>query len=118
MTGFISNVKFLLITIITVVILGGAILSGAGKDIALRLYENVTGKKYKVFSPVQDYSNVTYTILKDTLSRDKSIGIQNTDITLFQESDTLHRYRVELEDDVYFYSVKKKQNRIWQIYKE
>jgi hypothetical protein len=118
LTGFIKNVKFLVLTIIALVILGGAILSGAGKDIALGLYKNVTGQKYKTFSPVKDYSNATYIILKDKLSRDKNIGLKNADITIFQESDTLHRYRVELKDDVYFYSVKKKQNGIWQIYKD
>jgi hypothetical protein len=118
LTGFIKNVKFLVLTIIALLILGGAILSGAGKDIALGLYKNVTGQKYKTFSPVKDYSKATYIILKDKLSRDKNIGLKNADITIFQESDTLHRYRVELKDDVYFYSVKKKQNGIWQIYKD
>ena len=118
LTGFIKNLKFLILTIIALVILGGALLSGAGKDIFLSLYENVTGQKYETFSPVKDYSNATYIILKDKLSRDENIGLKNANITLFQESDTWHRYRVELKDDVYFYSVKKKQNGIWQIYKE
>jgi len=118
LTGFVKNIKFLVLTIIALVVLGGAILSGTGKDIALGLYENVTGQKYKIFSPVKDYSNATYIILKDTLSRDKNIGLKNADITIFRESDTLHRYRVELRDDVFSYSVKKKQNGIWQIYKD
>lgn len=118
LTGFIKNVKFLVLTIIALVILGGAILSGTGKDIALGLYKKVTGQTYKTFSPVKDYSNATYIILKDTLSRDKNIGLKNADITIFRESDTLHRYRVELKNDVFFYSVKKKQNGIWQIYKD
>jgi hypothetical protein len=118
LTGFIKNVKFLLLTIIALVALGGAIFSGAGKDIALSLYKNVTGQKYRTFSPIKDYSNATYIILKDKLSRDKNIGLENTDITIFQESETLHRYRVKLKDEVYFYSVKKKQNETWQIYKE
>jgi len=118
LTGFIKNVKFLLLTIIALVTLGGALFSGAGKDIVLSLYKNITGQKYRTFSPVKDYSKATYIILKDKLSRDKNIGLENTDITIFQESDTLHRYRVELKDEVYFYSVKKKQNGTWQIYKE
>ena len=118
LTGFIKNVKFLVLTIIALVILGGAILSGAGKDIFLSLYKNVTGQKYQTFSPVKNYSNATYIILKDKLSRDKNIGLENADITIFQKSDILHRYRVELKDEVYFYSVKKKQNGTWQIYKE
>jgi hypothetical protein len=118
LTGFIKNVKFLILTIIALVALCGAIFSGAGKDIVLSLYKNVTGHKYQVFSPVKDYSNATYIILKDKLSRDENIGLENADITIFQESDTLHRYRVELKDEVYSYSVKKKQNGIWQIYKD
>jgi len=118
LTGFIKNVKFLVLTIIALLILGGALFSGAGKDIVLSLYKNVTGQRYQAFSPVKDYSNATYIILKDKLSPDKNIGLENADITIFQESDTLHRYRVELKDEVYSYSVKKKQNGTWQIYKE
>ena len=118
LTGFLKNVKFLVLTIIALVILGGAIISGDGKDIVLSLYKNVTGEKYQTFSPVKDYSNATYIILKDKLSRDKNIGLENADITIFKESDSLHKYRVELKEEVYFYSVKKKQNGTWQIYKE
>ena len=118
LTGFIKNVKFLVLTIIALVILGGAIFSGAGKDIVLSLYKNVTGQRYRIFCPVKDYSIATYIILKDKLSRDKNIELKNADITIFQESDTFHRYRVEIKDEVYFYTVKKKQNGIWQIYKE
>ena len=118
LTGFLKNVKFLVLTIIALVILGGAIISGDGKDIVLSLYKNVTGEKYQTFSPVKDYSNATYIILKDKLSRDKNIGLENADITILKESDSLHKYRVELKEEVYFYSVKKKQNGTWQIYKE
>jgi len=117
-TDFIKNVKFLVLTLIALVILGGAIFSGAGKDIVLSLYKNVTGQRYQTFSPVKDYSIATYIILKDTLSRDKNIEFKNADITIFQESDTLHRYRVELKGEVYFYIVKKKQNGIWHIYQD
>ena len=60
LTGFIKNVKFLVLTIIAVVMLGGAIFSGAGKDIAVSVYENVTGQKYQNFSPVKNYSNGSY----------------------------------------------------------
>ena len=118
LTGFLKNVKFLVLTLIALLILGGAIISGDGKDIVLSLYKNVTGEKYQTFSPIKDYSNATYIILKDKLSRDKNIGLENADITIFKESDSLHKYRVELKDEVYFYSVKKKQNGTWQIYKE
>ncbi len=118
LTGFLKNIKFLILTIIALVILGGAIFSGTGKDIFLSLYKNVTGQSYQTFSPVKDYSNATYIILKDKLSRDKNIDLKNADITVFQESDTLHKYRVEIKEEVSFYIVKKKQNGVWQIYKE
>lgn len=118
LTGLLKNVKFLVLSIIALAIFGGVILSGGGKDIALSLYENVTGKKYQTFSPVRDYSNATYIVLKDKLSRDNNIGLENADITIFKDSDSLHKYRVELENEVYLYSVKKKQNGTWHIYKE
>jgi hypothetical protein len=117
-TDFIKNVKFLILTLIALAILGGAIFSGAGKGIVLSFYKNVTGQRYQTFSPVKDHSIATYIILKDTLSRDKNIELKNTDITLFQESDNLHRYRVELKGEIYLYTVKKKENGIWHIYKE
>lgn len=117
-TAFIKNVKFLALTIIVLVVLGVAIISGDGKYIVVNLYKNVTGQKYQTFSPVQDYSNATYIILRDTLSRDTNIQFKNAEITLFKESDTSHRYRVELKDEIRFYNVKQKQNGIWQINKE
>lgn len=118
LTGLLKNVKFLVLSIIALVIFGGAILSGDGKEIVLRLYENVTGKKYQTFSSVKDYSNATFIILKDKLSRDSNIELENANITIFKDSDSQHKYRVELENEVYFYTVKKKQNGTWQIYRE
>ena len=52
LTGFVKNVKFLVLIIITLLILGTALLSGDGKFIILSVYENVTGQKYQTFSPV------------------------------------------------------------------
>lgn len=116
--GFIKNAKFLVLTSVALLVFGAAIISGDGKYIVLNLYENVTGQKYQNFSPVQDFSNATYIILKDTLSRDTNIRFESEDITIFEESDISHRYRVELKDEIYFYSVKKKQDGTWQINKE
>ena len=117
-TGFIKNAKFLVLTTMALVVFGAAIISGDGKSIVLNLYEGVTEQKYQNFSPVQDFSNSTYIILKDKLSRDTNIRLESADITIFEESDTSHRYRVELKDDVYFYRVKKKQDGTWKINKE
>ena len=117
-TGFIKNAKFLVLTTMTLVAFGAAIISGDGKYIVLSFYENITGQKYQNFSPVQDFSNATYQILKDKVSRDINIKLESADITIFEESDTSHRYRVESEDEVYFYSVNKRQDGTWRINKE
>ncbi len=117
-TDFVKNTKFLVITTIVLVVLGVALFSGDGKNIVQNLYENITGKKYQKFSPVQDFSNETYIILKDKLSRDTIIKIENAQITIFEESDISHKYRVEFKDKVYFYHVKKKQDGTWQIKQE
>lgn len=118
LTSIMKNLKFLVLTTIALVVLGLAITSGDGRNIALGFYENVTGKKYKDFSPVQDQSNETYLILKGKLSRDTNINVENAVIFIFKESDTLHRYRVEVMDEIYFYNVEKKQNGIWRINNE
>ena len=118
LTSFIKNAKFLVLTSVALLVFGAAIISGDGKYIVLNLYENVTGQKYQNFSPVHNFSNASYIILKDTLSRDTNIRVESADITIFEESDTSHRYRVELKDEIYFYSVKKKQDGTWQINKE
>lgn len=116
-TDFIKNSKFLVLTTIALVVLGVAILSGDGKSIVQNLYETITGKKYQTFSPVHDYSKASYIILKDKLSRDPNIEIENAQITIFEESDTSHKYRVEYKDKIYFYNVKN-QKGIWQIKQE
>lgn len=85
-TDFIKNTKFLVVTAVILVVLGVALISGDGKIVLQSLYENVTGKKYETFSPVQDNSNETYIILKDKLSLDTTILIENAQITIFEES--------------------------------
>jgi hypothetical protein len=116
-TGFIKNVKFLVLTAVVVVIFGVAIISGDGKNIVQNLYENIIGKKYQTFSPVQDLTKETYLILKDKLSRDTTIEIENAKIAIFEESDISHKYRVEFKDKIYFYHLKK-QNGTRQIKQE
>jgi len=117
-TDFVKNAKFLVVTLIILVVLGIALLSGDGRNIIQSLYENIIGKKYETYTPIQDYSNETYLILKDKLSRDTTIKIENTQITIFEESDISHKYRVEFKDEIYFYHVKKKPDGPWQINKE
>lgn len=117
-TDFVKNTKFLILISITLVILGVALLSGDGRDIVQSLYENITGKKYQTFSPIQDYSTASFIILKDKLSRDTINEIENADITIFEESETSHKYRVEFKDKTYIYHVKKKENGTWQINQE
>ena len=116
--GLIKNIKFLLLTAISLVILGLAIFSGDGKNIILNSYENLTGQKFQNFSPIQDYSNETYLVLKAKLSRDTNFELEDADITIFKESDTLHKYRVVLKDQIYFFKIERKKDGTWLINKE
>lgn len=117
-TDFVKNAKFLVLTTIVLVVLGVALLSGDGKNIVQSLYENITGKKHESFSPVNDYSNETYIILKYKLSDDSTIKIENAEITIYEESDISHKYHVEYKEKTYFYHVKKTQGGTWQIKQE
>jgi len=117
-TSFVQNTKFLILTAIALVIIGVALVSGDGKNIVQNLYENITGKKYHTFSPIQDYSTASYIILKDKLSRDTIIEIENAHITIFEESNTSHKYRVEYKNKTCSYHVQKKENGTWQIKQE
>ncbi len=117
-TNFVKNTKFLILTAIVLMILGVALISGDGKNIVQSLYENITGKKYQTFSPIQDYSTASYIILKDKLSRDTIIEIENAQITIFEESNTSHKYRVEYKNKTFSYHIKKKDNGTWQIKEE
>ena len=116
--GLIKNIKFLLLTAISLVILGLAIISGDGKNIILHSYENLTGQKFQNFSPIQDYSNETYLVLKAKLSRDTNFELEDADITIFKESDILHKYRVALKDQVYFFKIERKKDGTWLVNKE
>jgi len=116
--GLIKKIKFLLLTAISLVILGLAIISGDGKNIILHSYENLTGQKFQNFSPIQDYSNETYLVLKAKLSRDTNFELEDADITIFKESDTLHKYRVALKDQIYFYKIERKKDGTWLVNKE
>ena len=113
-----KDIKFLALAAISLAILGFAILSGDGKKIILNSYENLTGHKFESFSSIQDYSSETYIILKDRLSRDTGFKVEDADITVFKESDTLHKYRVALNDEIYFYKVERRTDGTWLISKE
>jgi len=118
LANLVKNSKTLVLTAITLLILGLALISGDAKDIFFNLYKNVTGQTYQSFSPVRDYSNPTYLALKDKFSRDTGFALKHADITIFEESDTEHSYRIELNGKVYFYAIKQKANGVWQIIKE
>ena len=116
--GLIRNAKFLVLSAISLVILGLAIISGDGKNIVLNSYENLTGQKFETFSPIQDHLNETYLVLQAKLSRDANFKPEDAEITIFKESDTLHKYRVALKDEVFFYKVERKKDGPWLINKE
>jgi len=116
--GLIRNTKFLVLSAISLVILGLAIISGDGKNIVLNSYENLTGQKFETFSPIQDHLNETYLVLQAKLSRDSNFKLEDAEITIFKESDTLHKYRVALKDEVFFYKVERKKDGPWLINKE
>ena len=116
--GLIKNVKFLVLSAISLVILGLAIISGDGKNIILNSYENLTGQKFQTFSPIRDYSNETYLVLTAKLSREANFKLEDAEITIFKESDTLHKYRVALKDEVYFYKVERKKDGTWRVNQE
>ena len=116
--GLIKNTKFLVLSAISLVILGLAIISGDGKNIVLNSYENLTGQKFETFSPIQDHLNETYLVLQAKLSRDANFKLEDAEITIFKESDTLHKYRVALKDEVFFYKVERKNDGPWLINKE
>lgn len=113
-----KNAKFIILNIITLVIIVFALISGDGKKIALNLYENITGQKYEIFTSIEDFSNETYLILKDKLLRDKNIRIEDAEVTVFNKSDAFYKYRVVLNEKVFFYKAEKKSNGLWHIKQE
>ena len=118
LAGVIRNAKFLLLSIMALVVVGLAIVSGDGKDIVLDFYARVTGKKFQTFSPIDDHSRETYLVLQDKLSRDTNIRLQDADVSIFEESGTSHKYRIEVQSSVYFYRVERQPNGSWKISKE
>ena len=116
-TVLIKNIKFIALTIVSLVFFGAIIISGDMNKIFLGLYEDVTGQKPQTYSPIQDYSSATYIILKDKLSREFNHKANNAEISIFEVSKDWHKFRVEINNEVYVYDVNKNQNNIWQIKK-
>lgn len=110
-----KNVKFLILNVIVLVVLGIAFLSGDGEKIALNTYENITGNKFEKFSPVDNISHPSYIALKDKVFRDLSVKIDNVSVSVFKVSDTSHKYRVEFKDTVYYYKIEKSADGIFII---
>ncbi len=113
-----KNTKFIVANVMALVVLVFALVSGDGKKMVLNAYEKITGQKFETYSAIDDFSNETYFILKDKILRDKHISIENTDVSIFNASDTLHRYRVVLKEELLFYKVEKNSNGTWQIQQE
>ena len=118
LAGLIKNAKFLLLSAMALAVVGLAIVSGDGKDIVLDFYAKVTGRKFQTFSPIDDSSHETYMVLQDKLSRDTDIQLQDADISVFEESENSHKYRIEVQGDVHFYRVEQQRNGSWKISKE
>jgi len=110
-----KNVKFIVINVLVLAVLALALLSGEGKNIALKFYENSTGQRYETFSPVDDRSTAAYFILKDKLRRDLNLGIEDIEVREFKKSPDFHKYRVAANGAVFFYSVEKNADGVWHI---
>jgi hypothetical protein len=113
-----KNVKFIAFNVIVFAMLGFALISGDGEKIVLNLYKSVTGQEYAKYSPVEDSSNADYLVLKDKLSRDKAVKIENVDVTIIAISDTSHKYRVVINGEPVFYKVAQQANGSWKIAEE
>ena len=113
-----KKIKFVVLAVISVVALCVALLSGDGGKIFSTFYEKVTGIKREVFTPIEDFSTEPYWILKDNLSRDQNFRFENAVITIYKESESLQKYRVETKEEVLIYKVAKGTNGIWKIVKE
>ncbi len=114
----IKKTKFIVLFLISVVIFSVAVLSGDGEKIASAIYEKVTGTKYELFVPVSDPSAEPYQILKYKLLRNSDFKIEDSDITIYSESKTSHKYRVEVNDEYSIYKIAKDTKGIWKITKE
>lgn len=118
LADFIKNTKTMVITLVTLTVFAVAIISGDEKNIVQNLYEKLTGEKYRSFSQVTDRSNTAYLVLKAKLSRDNNIELPDSAVSIFKESDTLHRFRVTHQEQIWFYRVKKKPDGTWLINQE
>ena len=111
-----KNVKFIVINVAVLIILGIAFISGDGTKILSEFYVKLTGQQYETFSTIDenDFSTDTYLIVKDKLLREYNISIENADITLFKESEVSHKYRIVLNEDKIYYLIRKKSDGIWR----
>ncbi len=112
-----KNVKFIIINVIVLIILTFVIFSGNGKKLILNMYENITGQKYEIFSPLDNSSDETYTLLKYKL-QDQNVEIKNAEIRVFKESDKLIKYKVITDKNISLYKLEKSSNGIWKITQE
>lgn len=110
--------KFIFLNVIVLITLSIAVLSGDSRNIFLNFYEKITGQKYESFSRIKDLSNETYIILKDKVSRDHHIQLKAENVKIYKESNILHKYKITVNDNTFFYKVEKNSNNIWIITKE
>jgi len=113
-----KKIKFVVLALISLVVLGVALMSGDRVKIFSTFYEKTTGLKHEIFSPIEDFSNEPYLILKDKLSRNQNIQFENAVITTYKESETLQKYRVVIGEEVSIYKVAKDANGAWKIKKQ
>ena len=113
-----KKIKFVVLALITLVVLGVALMSGDRVKIFSTFYEKTTGLKHEIFSPIEDFSNESYLILKDKLSRNQNIQFENAVITTYKESETIQKYRVVIGEEVFIYKVAKDANGAWKIKKQ
>ncbi len=113
-----KKIKFVVLALISLVVLGVALMSGDRVKIFSTFYEKTTGLKHEIFSPIEDFSNESYLILKDKLSRNQNIQFENAVITTYKESETIQKYRVVIGEEVSIYKVAKDANGAWKIKKQ
>ena len=113
-----KKIKFVVLALISLVVLGVALMSGDRVKIFSTFYEKTTGLKHEIFSPIEDFSNESYLILRDKLSRNQNIQFENAVITTYKESETLQKYRVVIGEEVSIYKVAKDANGAWKIKKQ
>jgi len=113
-----KKIKFVVLALLTLVVLGVALISGDGVKMFSNFYEKTTGLKHETFSPIENYSSETYLILKDKLSRDQNIPFENATVTAYIESETVHKYRVVIGEDISIYRVARGSKGVWIIRKQ